>query len=66
MTNYNFCFLPQVLSEVFANVTQTGGLKSSDRQILMTFLLQDELSEEYQRVINRILYGIRHSQIKIV
>jgi hypothetical protein len=66
MLNYNFCFLPQVLSEVFANVTQTGGLKSSDRQILMTFLLQDELSEEYQRVINRILYGIRHHQIKIV
>lgn len=66
MLNYNFCFLPQVLSEVFANVTQTGGLKSSDRQIIMTFLLQEELAEEYQRVINRILYGIRHHQIKIV
>jgi hypothetical protein len=66
MLNYNFCFLPQVLSEVFANVTQTGGLKSSDRQIIMTFLLQEELAEEYQRVINRILYGIRHHQITIV
>lgn len=66
MHNYNFCFLPQVLSEVFANTTQTGGLRSSDRQVLMTFLLQEELSEEYQRVINRILYGIRHHQIKIV
>lgn len=66
MLNYNFCFLPQVLSEVFASVTQTGGIKSSDRQILMVFLLQEELSEEYQRVINRILYGIRHHQIKIV
>lgn len=66
MSKYNFCFLPQVLSEVFATVTQTGGLQSSDRQILMTFLLQDELPEEYQRVINRILYGVRHHQIKIV
>lgn len=66
MPNYNFCLLPQVLSEVFANVTQTGGLKASDRQIIMNFLLQDELSEEYQRIINRILYGIRHHQIKIV
>lgn len=66
MPNYNFCLLPQVLSEVFASVSQTGWLKSSDRQILMTFLLQDDLSEEYQRVINRILYGIRHHQIKIV
>ena len=64
--NNNFCFLPQVLSEVFATVSQTGGLQSSDRQVLMTFLLQDDLAEEYQRVINRILYGVRHHQIKIV
>jgi len=65
MSNNDFCPLPSVLSELFAKVAKTGWLHSCDRQIIRNFLLQEELCEESQRIINRLLYSVRQHQIQV-
>ncbi|MEO0489485.1 MAG: hypothetical protein AAF215_07250 [Cyanobacteria bacterium P01_A01_bin.123] len=58
--------LPGALSELFARSSTTGQITLADRYGLMAALLEDALTEEDQRVLNRLLRAICKGQIAIV
>lgn len=58
--------LPSALSELFAQVSNSGKVTLADRYGLMAALLSDALTEEDRRSIDRLLYAVRQGRLKIV
>ncbi|MBE9116989.1 hypothetical protein IQ249_13870 [Lusitaniella coriacea LEGE 07157] len=58
--------LPGAISEILVSVGETGTLTLNDRYGLMAALLDDFLTEEEQRAINRILRAVLRGKIEIV
>ena len=58
--------LPHALSELFAQTTMTGKLTLADRYGLMAALLDDTVSLEERRIIDRLLHALRRGQVEIV
>jgi hypothetical protein len=54
------------LSELFANVADTGELTQADRYGLMTALLDDSLTDDEAQATNRLLRAVKKGQVKIV
>lgn len=57
--------LPGAISEMLVSVADTGKLTKSDRYGLMAAALNDSLSEDERRAINRILRGAIKGRIRI-
>jgi hypothetical protein len=58
--------LPGAISELFAQASATGVLTLADRYGLMAAMLQDSLSEEEQRSIDRLLRAVHRGNLKLV
>ena len=58
--------LPSALLEIFAQATASGRITLADRYGLMAAVLDNSLSEEEQRMVNRLLYAIRRGWLEIV
>ena len=58
--------IPSVLSELFANVADTGELTQADRYGLMSAILGDSLTEDEEQAANRLLRAVKKGQVKIV
>ncbi|CAD5958201.1 hypothetical protein PCC9214_03002 [Planktothrix tepida] len=58
--------LQSALSDLFAQVNTTGQLTLADRYGLMAAILDESLSEEERRCIDRLLRAVSRGRIKIV
>lgn len=58
--------LQSALSDLFAQVNTTGQLTLADRYGLMAAILDESLSEEERRCIDRLLRAVFRGRIKIV
>jgi hypothetical protein len=58
--------LPGALSDLFAQVSQTGQITLADRYGLMAAILDDSLSEEERASIDRILRATRQGRMQII
>lgn len=60
------CPLESAIAELFAQATHSGSITLADRYGLMAALLQDTISEEDKRAIDRLLYAVRKNRMKVV
>lgn len=58
--------LPTAISELLVQVTITGQLTLADRYGLLAAVLDDSLSEEDRRAVNRILHALRKGRVQVV
>lgn len=58
--------LQSALSDLFAQVNATGNLTLADRYGLLAAILDESLSEEERRCVDRLLRGVYRGKIKIV
>ncbi|UZQ55199.1 hypothetical protein OOK60_03740 [Trichothermofontia sichuanensis B231] len=58
--------LPSALSELFAQVSSTGKLTIADRYGLMAAILEESISEEERRCIDRLLRALQRGRIAVV
>ncbi len=65
MFNNNFN-ISEVLTNLYAKVSEASYITRYDRELIRLTLLQDNLKEEEHRIINRLLYSIRRGWIKLV
>lgn len=57
--------LPGAIAELFAQATTSGQLTQADRYGLMAAILSDELTDEEQAAINRLLRAVQQHRIQI-
>jgi hypothetical protein len=63
-----FCevrLLPNAVSELFAQSSHSGYLTLADRYGLMAALLENSLSDEERRSIDRLLRAVNRGQVKV-
>lgn len=58
--------IPGAISEMLVSVAETGRLSLGDRYGLMAAALNDSLSEDERRAVNRILRGAIKGRIQVV
>ncbi|WP_143171030.1 hypothetical protein [[Phormidium ambiguum] IAM M-71] len=58
--------LPNAISELYAQVSNSGQVTLADRYGLMAAVLDESLDEEQRMAVNRILYGIHKRKLMIV
>ena len=58
--------LPCAISEVFAQAALTGTITLADRYGILAVLLQETLTEEEIRCVDRLLYALRKGRIRVV
>lgn len=58
--------LPSAISELFAQVSSTGKLTIADRYGLMAAILEESISEEERRCIDRLLRALQRGRIAVV
>lgn len=58
--------LPNAISELYAQVTNSGQVTLADRYGLMAAVLDDSLDEEQRMAVNRIIYGIQRRKLVVV
>jgi len=58
--------LPDAISELYAQVSNSGQVTLADRYGLMAAVLDESLDEEQRLAVNRIIYGIYKGKIVIV
>jgi hypothetical protein len=58
--------LPGALSDIFAVASISGKLTKADRYGLMAALLEEGLSPEERRAIDRLLSAVRRGRIRVV
>ncbi|SKB13900.1 conserved hypothetical protein [Planktothrix sp. PCC 11201] len=58
--------LQSALGDLFAQVNATGHLTVADRYGLLAAILDESLSEEERRCVDRLLRGVSRGKIKIV
>ncbi|MEC4806083.1 MAG: hypothetical protein SAJ12_04000 [Jaaginema sp. PMC 1079.18] len=57
--------IPGAISEMLASVSDTGMLTLSDRYGLLAATLDDTLTEEERRAINRLIRAVVRGKVKI-
>jgi hypothetical protein len=57
--------LPGAISEILASASRNGCLTTADRYGLMAALLEESLSEEEMRAINRLLRAVNRGWIQV-
>ncbi|MEM8638417.1 MAG: hypothetical protein AAGG51_06375 [Cyanobacteria bacterium P01_G01_bin.54] len=58
--------LPGSIAEMLASASQTGMLTKADQHGLQAAVLEETLSDEEIRAVNRLLRGIKRGKIKVV
>jgi len=58
--------IPGAVSDLFAQTSTSGKVTVADRYGLMAAVLEDELSEDERRSIDRILYALNRGRVQIV
>ncbi|MFB2837061.1 hypothetical protein [Floridanema evergladense] len=58
--------LPNALSELYAQVSNSGQVTLADRYGLMAAVLDETLDEEQRMAVNRIIYSIYKRKLVIV
>lgn len=58
--------LPGALSDLFAQVSQTGQITLADRYGLMAAVMDESLSEEERASIDRILRATRQGRMQMI
>ncbi|HEY9649796.1 MAG TPA: hypothetical protein V6C95_03975 [Coleofasciculaceae cyanobacterium] len=58
--------LPGAISDLFAQVSSTGQITLADRYGLMAALLDDALTEEERRSIDRLLHAFYRGRVRVV
>ncbi|MBE9013570.1 hypothetical protein IQ250_25585 [Pseudanabaenaceae cyanobacterium LEGE 13415] len=57
---------PDVLSELFAEVSSSGKMSAQTCEQLKILLLENQISDEEKQAIDRLLYAVRLGRIEIV
>lgn len=57
---------PDLISELFAEVSNTGKMSECDCQTLQAAILSDTVTEEERQAIDRLLYAIRLGRVHII
>ncbi|MEO0489025.1 MAG: hypothetical protein AAFZ49_05630 [Cyanobacteria bacterium J06659_2] len=60
------CLLPQAISELFAQITQTGEITLADRYGLLAATFNENLTDDERLALNRLLRAASLSQFRIV
>lgn len=55
-----------LLSELFAEVSSSGRMTAQDCQHLKLVLLENQISDEEKRAIDRLLYAVRLGRIQVI
>lgn len=58
--------LPNAISELYAQVSNSGKVTLADRYGLMAAVLDESLDEEERMAVNRILYAIHKRKLVVV
>ncbi|WP_143780457.1 hypothetical protein [Leptolyngbya sp. 'hensonii'] len=58
--------LPSAIVELYASTLATGKLTLADRYGLFAALMDNSLSSEEFKMIDRVLYGLRRGHIQVV
>lgn len=58
--------LPGAIAEMLASVSDTGTLTLGDRYGLLAATLDDSLSEEERRAVNRLLRAVIRGKVKVI
>lgn len=58
--------LPSALSELFAQVSSSGKITLADRYGILAALLSDDISEEEQCTIDRLLHAFKQHRVQVV
>ncbi len=58
--------LPGAVAAIFASSAETGTLTLADRYGLLAATLDEQLTEEEQRAINRLLVAVRRGHVRVV
>lgn len=58
--------LPNAISELYAQVTNSGQITLADRYGLMAAVLDESLDEEQRSAVNRIIYAIHKKKLMVV
>ncbi|MDI9634518.1 hypothetical protein QQ054_02000 [Oscillatoria amoena NRMC-F 0135] len=58
--------LPTALSEMFAQISNTGCITKADRYGLMAAILDESLSEDEKSALNRLLRAIAKGRLSLV
>lgn len=57
--------IPGAIAEMLASVSDTGMLTLGDRYGLLAATLDDSLSEEERRAVNRLLRAVMRGKVKV-
>ncbi len=60
------CLLQFALSELFAQVSNSGKVTLADQYGLLAALLTDRLNEDEQYSIDRLLYAVAKGRVQVV
>lgn len=60
------CMLPSAIPDLFYEITTSRKITLAERYALMTALLQNSLSEDEERLLNRLFYALRRKWVEIV
>jgi hypothetical protein len=58
--------LPGSISEMLATASRTGTITRSDQYGLMAAIMEEQLSEDEVRAINRLLRSIKRGKVKVL
>jgi hypothetical protein len=58
--------IPGSIAEMLVTARQTGRLKKADQYGLMAAVLEESLSEEEARAVNRLLRSVQRGKVKII
>jgi hypothetical protein len=58
--------LPVSISELFAEVSNTGKITLLDQAVLLAAISNDTTPEEEKQAIERILYAIRLGRVQVI
>ncbi len=59
------CLLPNAVSDMFAQASNSGKLTQGDRYGLMAAMLSDSLANEDREAIERLLYAVRRGRLSV-
>ncbi len=61
----SLALLPNAISDMFAQASNSGKLTTGDRYGLMAAMLSDSLADEDRAAIERLLYAVRRGRLSL-
>ncbi|MCW6034896.1 hypothetical protein K4A83_01215 [Spirulina subsalsa FACHB-351] len=57
--------IPGAIFEILASVAQTGTLTLTDRYGLLAAIMEDNLTEEERRAVDRLLRSVQRGRVRV-